>query len=225
MLKRQRQPSPVPSSSSSIPLVTDCGPDDISMRNLKRRRTQPPPLDGASRGWNNHRNPQSFSMGRNDGDEEDYYESDEDDDDSNQTNETERNAEGEVVMEEYKSTNNLLRELHILQQHRLLFSGDSTTIAKMGPPQGLAPVPAVSKQAPSSVHSFAEKQLPGPCPEKTQRHWGYPGDHHPSPQHPQNGDETLNVHQNYGDTNRLLRELFLSRRRGMEPEARHSERS
>ena len=68
MLKRQRQSSPPPFASSSVPLAADSpGPDEAAfVRDIKRRRTRPPVLDGMERGWNLPN------------DEEEYYEEDDD---------------------------------------------------------------------------------------------------------------------------------------------------
>lgn len=84
-------------------MVSDLVEDFPAAHNFKRRRTAPPLLDGASRGWS-----------QRDEDEEDCYISD--DEDSVAPTPLDGSAG------EYSSTNTLLRELHTLNQHRLLFS-------------------------------------------------------------------------------------------------------
>jgi hypothetical protein len=110
MLKRQRAPSP-PLSFSSVPFISDT-PGDLIERKVKRRRTQPPVLDGTSRGW--ARPPETASE-----DEEDLISDDE--------AELLVPSHPSQQQSEYKSTNTMLRELHTLQQHRIYFSSSSTT--------------------------------------------------------------------------------------------------
>jgi hypothetical protein len=95
MLKRQRAPSPPP-SSPSVP--QDPSPEDvINIRALKRRRVAPPSLDGQTRGWDSP---------LEDDNEEEYAATDEGDPleppDSSNT--------------EYAAVNNVLKELHISQK-------------------------------------------------------------------------------------------------------------
>ncbi|CAA7264704.1 unnamed protein product [Cyclocybe aegerita] len=118
MLKRQRASSPPP-SSSSVPLVTDNLVDLID-RGTKRRRTQPPVLDGGARGW---------AQDNCNDDEEDYY-SDEGDKSYPRQTMTRGNSE-------YAVENSKLRELHTLHQHRLLFS--SSNPSHYGPSHAHAP--------------------------------------------------------------------------------------
>ncbi|TFK23118.1 hypothetical protein FA15DRAFT_670855 [Coprinopsis marcescibilis] len=186
MLKRQRQASPVPASSSSIPFVHHDTPDDfLASRDLKRRRTEPPVLDGTSRGWEVAP-----------GDEEEDYEPSEYDQHTVQAAQT----------DEYKSTNNLLRELHILQQHRLLFT---EIPSKQAAP--LVPSP--------HVHALSSDRLLGKVHfngnSEPQHLWK--NDHsNPGPDTLRNAEESIIVHERYGGTNRLLKDLFLSRRREIE---------
>lgn len=111
MLKRQRQPSPPTSADPFVPIPVVVEPEDSDkQRHAKRRRTQPPVLDGALRGW--------AVVG--DGDEED---DDEEVDGSNTSvSLIENTATMSAISEEYKSTNSMLRDLHALQQHRLSFT-------------------------------------------------------------------------------------------------------
>lgn len=113
MLKRQRASSP-PLPSSSVPLITDTLGDVIE-RTAKRRRTQPPVLDGASRGW-------ARPLGTPSDDEEDLLS-----DDEVEPLVASHPSQQHQQQSEYKFTNTMLRELHTLQQHRISFSSPSTT--------------------------------------------------------------------------------------------------
>ena len=116
MLKRQRPVSPIP-TFSSVPLVMA---DPFVGRDTKRIRTLPPVLDGACRGWAHA--PLSINNEDDDG-EEDYISEDE-------TKNIVPNCSINCSLTQqqpgdkagYTSTNSFLRELHTLQQHRLLFS-------------------------------------------------------------------------------------------------------
>jgi hypothetical protein len=119
MLKRQRQVSPTP-TFSSVPLVIADPYADFMGRDTKRRRTLPPVLDGACRGWAHA--PLSINNEEDDG-EEDYISDDEIKNivpncsiNCSLTQQQPGDKAG------YTSTNSFLRELHTLQQHRLLFS-------------------------------------------------------------------------------------------------------
>ncbi|KAF5368421.1 hypothetical protein D9758_002374 [Tetrapyrgos nigripes] len=109
MLKRQRPASP-PLSSSNVPLLTDSS--NLEAPNAKRRRTLPPVLDGKLRGWTTPSEP------IDDGD--DGYE-DEDEDDGI-LHQQDHSTTFQYDHSPYKSTNNLLHELHTLNKHRLLFA-------------------------------------------------------------------------------------------------------
>lgn len=116
MLKRQRPISPTP-TLSSVPLVIT---DPFVERDTKRRRTLPPVLDGACRGW--AQAPLSINNEEDDG-EEDYIS-----DDENKNIPPTCSINCSLTQQQpgdktgYTSTNSFLRELHTLQQHRLLFS-------------------------------------------------------------------------------------------------------
>ena len=97
MLKRQRNTSPHPAPSGSTPMFAD-EPTD---RDSKRRRTAAPVLDGAARGW----------IAQPDDEDDDEY-----------VSHDEAPYPALPRSEEYKCTNNMLRELHTLHQHRLLFA-------------------------------------------------------------------------------------------------------
>ncbi|PPQ80018.1 hypothetical protein CVT26_011900 [Gymnopilus dilepis] len=111
MLKRQRPSSPF--LPSSTPFIADSS-DDIVDRTSKRRRTIPPALDGSSRGWASP--PQDLED-----DDEDY-----DDDYPSYNKHSNQHVELTELNPEYKSANAILRELHVLHQHRSLFSPPDT---------------------------------------------------------------------------------------------------
>ena len=118
MLKRQRQPSPPlpPPSSSSIPFIADTVTFDSDERHAKRRRTQPPVLDGSQRGW----------ARVEDADADDGYW---DDIDGPETTHDVNVELPTTSSDEYKATNSMLRHLHTLHQHRLSFSSQSSTFS------------------------------------------------------------------------------------------------
>lgn len=100
MLKRQRQSSPPPPpTSSNINLLIDLS---VEEQHAKRRRTQ---LDG------------SLRDGSRAVDDDDSYEESLDDHAVNAAS-----HESTEIPVEYKSANIILRELHILNQHRLMFT-------------------------------------------------------------------------------------------------------
>ena len=118
MLKRQRPVSPTP-TFSSVPLVIADPSADFVVRDTKRRRTLPPVLDGACRGW--AQAPLSIDNEEDDG-EEDYISDDEIKNiaPNSLINCQQQQQPGDKAG--YTSTNSFLRELHTLQQHRLLSS-------------------------------------------------------------------------------------------------------
>ncbi|KAG6832214.1 hypothetical protein H0H92_004179 [Tricholoma furcatifolium] len=161
MLKRQRQPSP-PLPISSIPLIED--PFPLARRDVKRRRVLSQPLDGISREWT-----QTYD---HDDEEEENITHDDD------------QAEGcgarEAFATEYKERNNVLRELHTLSQHRLLFASDY-------------------QNTPSSPHSNYENQDSAPYKLRTSLRTDGTGDDL-SQSH--SSMELRRVTQRYEDTNR-----------------------
>ncbi|KAF8559407.1 hypothetical protein OG21DRAFT_1493301 [Imleria badia] len=118
MLKRQRPATPPPSSLGDQPSFLPNGlirpfqplhPVDPPQPRSKRQRTQPPPLDGSLRGWleSEPAGPHWESDG-----EEDWIEDP-------------HTALGSPLppsASQYKDANSLLHELHVLNQHRLLFA-------------------------------------------------------------------------------------------------------
>lgn len=115
MLKRQRPISPPP-TFSSVPLVIA---DPFVERDTKRRRTLPPVLDGACRGW--AQAPLSINNEEDDG-EEDYISDEDKDITPNCSINCSLTQQQPGDKARYTSTNSFLRELHTMQQHRLLFS-------------------------------------------------------------------------------------------------------
>ncbi|KAJ3759581.1 hypothetical protein EV360DRAFT_81967 [Lentinula raphanica] len=118
MLKRRRASSPPPSSSSSVPLIVDPTPMGHT-QNTKRRRVQPPVLDGQMRGWGTSQD-MLYDTPQNDDDdgEEDIIEEDESPHALVTSHSTDLNSP-------YKSANGFLYELHALQRHRHVFSANS----------------------------------------------------------------------------------------------------
>ena len=111
MLKRQRPSSPPP-SASNVPLISDL-PLDYADRPSKRSRTKPPSLNGAERGW------ATTADDEEDDGEEDVYD---ELPSSTAPYAMSTSMPPEPHITHYKSTNDLLRELHVLNQHRLVFS-------------------------------------------------------------------------------------------------------
>jgi len=101
MLKRQRQSSPPP-ASSNFHLLPNLGAEEP---HLKRRRTQQPTQDEEA----------SQAVG-----DDDIYEGYRDNLLTHAA--THESTEMTNTSEEYKSANTMLRDLHILNQHRLMFS-------------------------------------------------------------------------------------------------------
>lgn len=209
MLKRQRPVSPPP-SFSSVPLITADSPTDLVERDTKRRRTLPPVLDGASRGW-----AQAPPFINNvEDDEEDYISDDEIENIapnfSINCSLTQQQQQQPGDKAEYASTNSFLRELHTLQQHRLLFSSLTSPAASSFLSCG-----SNSKDAGhSSPLTKGHFNLPPPIEPRGSSHMSTPIAK--LSQHQGHGlpiDETHSVTEHYEGTNKFLGSLFLSRRR------------
>ncbi|KAG5648162.1 hypothetical protein DXG03_006116 [Asterophora parasitica] len=188
MLKRQRQSSPPP----SIPLIEDPFPfQDITeaRRNSKRRRVLPPSLDGNSRGWG------VFAPPSQDNDEDEEYVSEEDEG----TEDNGDRSRWAPYLSEYKDANNVLNELHTLQQHRLLFSSghassqvnDSSVAILSSPGSHHENTYLLSKIHPTH-RPLAEIKDPA-----------FDTAHSAGPRHPK--DEVIRVTERYGDSNRSRR--------------------
>ena len=115
MLKRQRPVSPTP-TFLSVPLVIADPSADFVGRDTKRRRTLPPVLDGAYRGWAQA----PLSIDNEDDGEEDYISDDEIKNIAPNSSISCQQQQQPGDKAGYTSTNSFLRELHTLQQHRLL---------------------------------------------------------------------------------------------------------
>ncbi|KAF9557849.1 hypothetical protein CPC08DRAFT_764298 [Agrocybe pediades] len=212
MLKRQRQSSPLPpSSSSSIPFVSD-GPSDLIERTTKRRRTQPPVMDGTQRGWNSPSNNNSAFRD----DEDDYISEDDEPADSAHSAQPFdlQYQHYQQNQSEYKSANTLLRELHTLNQHRLLFSSASSPVHSSATPSHATHPSAwdTVQQPLQHPESYLNKTplLPLERISPFDKRAG-PGANELSPK------EAEFVTERYEQTNRLLGSLFLSRRRKLDP--------
>ncbi|KAF9499885.1 hypothetical protein BDN71DRAFT_75807 [Pleurotus eryngii] len=196
MLKRQRPSSPFPSSSDS-PIACDVYNDLQLPPATKRQRIAPPSLDGPSRGWGVSHTTQ-LSNSADDGEEDLEYEEEHD------ATCDASNMEGHLIREKYKSTNTMLSELHILHQHRLLFAPSalqtrSTPLASASEAKWM--------NAPISLSSLAG-------------HPGGPNRGGPSLRITPKGEgdvapswEDQDVAEKYKQTNKLLGDLVLSRRR------------
>ncbi|KAL1739457.1 hypothetical protein HDZ31DRAFT_49377 [Schizophyllum fasciatum] len=202
MLKRRRAASPPP-PSHEVPLLPPSPP-----RDLKRRRTQPPVLDGQQRTgavsflpYGHTADGLADDMGEEPWDEED--------------DENDRVSQPTVDPVEYKSANDVLYELHALQRHRLLFA----------PTQAATGYLHRNHQQPSVAagHPFDQ------CPPSG-KGVGYLLPDHRAPSHSsrpayKNGAaevelsmEEQRVKERYEGANRTLGALFLSRRREAESE-------
>ncbi|KAF8832560.1 hypothetical protein HHX47_DHR1001335 [Lentinula edodes] len=211
MLKRQRAPSPPPSSSSNVPLIFDSTPVE-NARSTKRRRTQPPVLDGQMRGWGT---PQDVLYETSDREEDDGEEDLVDDD---QLYSAPDISGGANPNSPYKSANGFLHELHTLQRHRLLYSSNIS-------PQSPSSNNLVSHSFPQQVHAYNPhlyppgKGLSHPISPPTSGHaQSQQGMHALLPYATDSGKqhELTSVKGHYEEKNRLLGSVVLSRRRELE---------
>jgi len=212
MLKRQRPVSPPP--SSDVPLIAI----DISHQNheAKRRRILAPVLDGEKRGWGIP-----------------HQESYDDDDDETELQEyPERtDVENEAQSQDsgmYKSTNTFLHDLHALHQHRLIFSGSSTStpsssnLSSQQRQASSSPLRTPSSQySQSSYDNTPTKFNLPPISERSSISSFDDQDLNTEKDGCDVGDgmtlcEVQRVKERYEDTNRLLGSLVLSRRRELQ---------
>ncbi|KAF5382909.1 hypothetical protein D9757_006320 [Collybiopsis confluens] len=202
MLKR-RASSPL-LSSSNVPLVSDPTPLD-KMRETKRRRVQPPVLNGQLRGWGNHQDiflHQPLDDEDDDG-EEDVFEDDPSSD-----------LVASMADSPYKSANDFLNELHALQRHRLLFASQSNSQSSYSRRSTLEPLISEPHALPhqffpsdNALHAKptlvgrndTERALPALDSGRLQAPDAVKG--------------------NYEDMNRLLGSIVLSRRRELDPDS------
>ncbi|RDB28495.1 hypothetical protein Hypma_015275 [Hypsizygus marmoreus] len=206
MLKRQRPISPPP-SIPSVPLIVDSLTfDNLPPRETKRRRVLPPTLDGRSRGWGGPSHD-------NGGDDEEYVSEEEEQEDEGD----DRLALGMEGIGEYKEANNVLHELHALQQHRLMFSSPSSPHLHHASPHTSS----------ENFLTFGRENNPTKIDRQISQTRDPP---YASPTAMQtetshSKDEISLVTERYEDTNRLLRSLFLSRRRQLGALNEHSSTS
>ncbi|PPR01184.1 hypothetical protein CVT24_006060 [Panaeolus cyanescens] len=239
MLKRQRPASPPPVPTfSETPFITD--PVDLSLieRHHKKRRVLPPSLDGTSRGW---AKPHEHHIPRFDDDDEEYYESDDEHEEAPGSSRGNNNNGSNFSSSQqqahyaspYKSTNQLLRELHTVNQHRLLFSSPAHNLSLAsqqasgsGSQQqqfGLyhsssllsdnASEP-MSHHPSNSLSGFGHNSEGITSPRRQEWHRSFSG---VDKEDAVMSNEVSRVTERYESTNRLLGSLFLSRRRQLEP--------
>jgi len=203
MLKRQRPSSPTP-SKLSVPLL-DSSPMDIMGPDSKRRRTLPPVLDGPSRGWR-----------RPEGNDSELYDLEGYSDDELLESEQTRVDDSGIDSAEYKSANSVLRELHTLYQHRLMFS--STNPSFNGPARSPQSQPTSNVYNAPIQHATFQ-----PVISEQPKGLSYPG----NPVNPGNRQMLKNevhcVTERYENTNRYLGNLFLSRRRELDSYSQEQE--
>ncbi|KAF8845414.1 hypothetical protein BDN67DRAFT_961759 [Paxillus ammoniavirescens] len=241
MLKRQRPATPPPSSLHDF---TSCFADrsikplpqrhaDPTLRNepcAKRRRTQPPVLDGTLRGWLAS-NPTYPSREESD-DEEDWVEG------------VERHQSDApsslplVVTDQYKHANSLLHELHTLHQHRFLLT-ESARDVHFNEYSATPPSTTYAQHPHLHAYPLGQGHVTGNLSSISQTTDGKislpESSHRPTPSfqsisiRPAEGEyvthlvqgqvdvhEVKSVRERYEDANRFLGALFLSRRRELD---------
>ncbi|TFK57427.1 hypothetical protein OE88DRAFT_1722316 [Heliocybe sulcata] len=197
MLKRSRPltPPPQPEEPPSLPLPVP-GPSSIEyyQRDAKRRRTVAPSLDGQARGWS----------GSSLDDEEDEEDWEQDENDG-------RGAEASLeTSKQYQAPNSLLHDLHAEYQHRMLFSSPPASSSRHVPGQmsPYSPQPhtthAAKRNAPYLLERPVMTEMNGHLQRSTAEHMGKGG---------LDRVEEQRVKERYEESNRLLRSLFLNRRR------------
>ncbi|KAG8220101.1 hypothetical protein J3R82DRAFT_1120 [Butyriboletus roseoflavus] len=218
MLKRQRPVTPPPSSLDDPPSFFSNNPirplqpsltADPSQPRSKRQRVRPPPLDGALRGWL-----ESESAGL-------HWESDGEEDWIEDTHDTFRSPlPPSTTIDQYKDANSLLHQLHVLNQHRLLFAHSPRD-------RRLSPCPRVPlPTAHTHVQDPHARQRPAAWTDGSSYHSAssqVARDRLASRSFcigsaKEKGlvEEVQCVRQRYEDANRFLGSLFLSRRREVE---------
>ncbi|KZT21699.1 hypothetical protein NEOLEDRAFT_1181537 [Neolentinus lepideus HHB14362 ss-1] len=196
MLKRSRPITPPPHLEElpSLPLVP--GPSSIEyyQRDVKRRRTAAPSLDGPSRGWERS----SFC---DEEDEEDWWQ-----DENNG-----RGAEASLeTSKQYQASNSLLHDLHAEYQHRMLFSPSPAASSRHFPSQAgpYSPQSHAVHLGKQSMRYLSDRPVMTEINGHLQRAMAM---------HMEKGGldtaEEQRVRARYEESNRLLRSLFLSRRR------------
>ncbi|KAF9036453.1 hypothetical protein BDZ89DRAFT_1061757 [Hymenopellis radicata] len=191
MLKRQRQPSPPP--SSSVPFISDDIPSS------KRPRILPPVLDGQARG-------RVWDDADDDGEEDVHDLSGE-----NQWPEVPQTS----FSSEYKSANSVLHDLHALNRHRMIFSNPNFNA---NDPYGCSSTyTAPQSKAVMSPILLPHYQAPALDQKSSQTYLDYPSPNDASSSATIHNEEQK-VKERYEDSNKLLRSVFLSRRRELSSE-------
>ncbi|KDQ63864.1 hypothetical protein JAAARDRAFT_189390 [Jaapia argillacea MUCL 33604] len=212
MLKRQRPATPPPAPEAPE-LVPGLSVLEIYHRGSKRRRTSAPSLDGPSRGW---------------GGSIDDFDDDCDDDGEDERYGFQETGAGsgqhlnhwQEVAGVYRNTNSVLHDLHTEHQHRIMFLSPPSS-PQVPNRQPLQPYP---HQTPPARPLHPQKVYI-PLPQESRQYSGAsPSKSNlvsPSPTSVQTFglDETQLVKERYEDANRLLRSLFLGRRRELDDHA------
>ncbi|KAF8624832.1 hypothetical protein AX15_005715 [Amanita polypyramis BW_CC] len=175
MLKRQRPVTPVP----SMPLLAEPSPLDLVMmeREHKRRRTtSTTPLDEPWMDWGHSL--QAIVDHAN----------------NTQKEEAEMMVSADPFNSEYKSANTILRELHTLHQHRLLFAESGTSFLH----GSLFHTPSLSSSPPKITSPTISDHPRGTNSSEIETSCN---------------NEKTQVKERYEQRNRLLGSMFLSRRR------------
>ncbi|PFH50749.1 hypothetical protein AMATHDRAFT_3712 [Amanita thiersii Skay4041] len=179
MLKRQR---PLTPPIPSVPLIAPTPLDVMMMeRESKRRRTNSTSDELSRDSWHYT----TCSMV------------------SNAKEDTSGCASSDSSASEYKSANNMLRELHTLHQHRLLFAPTTPSMLHTHGDSLQSP------DIPPSSLKHVISSLPDPMRLITRASSNDPE------ATPSLIDEQAQVMEHYEETNRLLGSLFLSRRRNL----------
>ncbi|EPQ60920.1 hypothetical protein GLOTRDRAFT_113424 [Gloeophyllum trabeum ATCC 11539] len=193
MLKRARPITPPPPPEE--PLIPSSS--DYSQRDMKRRRTAAPSLDGPSRGW--------APLDADSGDEDDEVDEWQLDDNDGRTAEYSRETS-----ERYRASNTLLHDLHAEYQHRLLFMPSPSQHSRSDM-QSYPPHPSITScPAKQDVLRLSDRPIMVERNGHLHRHTNL------DIQGEKEGIDTaegLRVKERYEESNRLLRSLVLSRRR------------
>ncbi|KAJ4476753.1 hypothetical protein J3R30DRAFT_3488654 [Lentinula aciculospora] len=208
MLKRQRAPSPPPSSSSNAPLISDFTPVEKA-RDIKRRRVQPPVLDGQKRGWATSQDIlyETFDDVEDDG-EEDIV----DDDEPYLTLGASHSSD---LNSPYKSANGFLHELHTLHRHRLSLSHNS--LSQLSSSNYPADESSSNQPHAYNQHLFPPGKglppliTPTHVPSQQRSYELSPSTSNIGKQH-----ETNSIKGHYEENNKLLGSVVLSRRQQLE---------
>ncbi|KAJ3970636.1 hypothetical protein EV361DRAFT_848297 [Lentinula raphanica] len=201
MWKRQRSSSPLPLSSSDAILEENSAPMG---HDTKRRRIQPPVLDGQMRGWGTSQDIYGTHRDKEDDGEEDIV----DEADASQALVAPNGGDSNSP---YKSANDFLYELHALHRHRHLISANTTIPRLISGHLGHDPLlyqhrPREQPQSPTSISSsFNTPDL--------KENYTLPVDSKDT--NLENRHESASVRCYYEEGNRLLGSVVQSRREEM----------